>query len=262
MQNNLAYYPTTLSRKAITLVAHGLNMKPAGMLAIIQWLNEQGSDVYLVKLSGHHEQSIHIKHVTPTMWEEEMLHVYTIAKAASIQHNMPLFFVGYSLGALLGQAMILSLKRTNVFDKQILIAPATAVRNRSYVLKLFSFAYKKMMLPSFTPSPYRVHNFLPLTVFEVLFRNERTIVEAQFNTLNIPTLIFIDPKDELISYKKLVKFSRIFQLTNHEIIALDSNLKKRNAHYHHLVVSEGTMGKQNWEMVTQKMIAFLFGAEK
>ena len=259
MQENFEYHPTSLSRKAIALVAHGLNMKPAGMLAITQWLNEQGLDVYLVKLSGHHEQSIHIKHITSTMWEEEMLQVYTIAKTASVQQAVPLFFVGYSLGALLGQAMQLLLKEEQVFDKQILIAPATAVRKRSYVLKLFSFIHKKIMLPSFTPSPYRANNFLPLTAFEVLFKSERNIVEAQFKKMNIPTLIFIDPKDELISYKKLVQLLHLFHLSNYEIVTLDSNLKVRQAHYHHLIVSEGTMGKQNWEMATQKMTAFLFG---
>ena len=147
------------------------------------------------------------------------------------------------------------------FDKQILIAPATAVRSRSYVLKLFSFISKKIMLPSFTPSPYRANNFLPFTAFEVLFRNERRLIDVQYNKLNIPTLIFIDPKDELISYKKLVDYLHRFELTNHEIVVLDSNLRIRQAQYHHLIVREQTMGKENWEMATKRMIAFLFGTE-
>jgi len=261
VQDHVEYYPTPLPKKAITLVAHGLNMKPAGMLAITQWLNNQGADVYLVKLSGHHEHSKHIKHITSTQWEEEMMDAYRIAKEASIERDLPLFFVGYSLGALLGQALLLSLKEDNIFDKQILIAPATAVRNRSYILKLFSYIHKSIMLPSFTPSPYRVNNFLPFTAFEVLFRNERKLIETQFHSSNIPTLIFIDPKDELISYKKLVGYSRRFALTNHEVVVLDSNLRVRQSLYHHLIVSEQTMGRQNWEMVTQRMAAFLFTAK-
>src|SRR3954467_13476217 len=108
VQNNLEYHPTPLPKKSVTLVAHGLNMKPMGMLAITQWLNEQGSDVYLVKLSGHHEHSVHIKDITSTQWEEEMTDVYSIAKDRSIKNGVPLFFVGYSLGALLGQAIMLS----------------------------------------------------------------------------------------------------------------------------------------------------------
>src|SRR3954454_6758816 len=100
MQANLEYHPTPFLLNAVTLVAHGLNMKPAGMLAITQWLNEQGSDVYLVKLSGHHEDSIHIKNITSTQWEEEMMHAYAITKEALVKSGVPLFFVGYSLGAL------------------------------------------------------------------------------------------------------------------------------------------------------------------
>jgi len=236
-------------------------MKPAGMLAITQWLNEQGSDVYLVKLSGHYEDSIHIKDITLTLWEEEMMYAYTIAKEASVISGISLFFVGYSLGALLGQALMLSLKEDTIFDKQILIAPAIAVRSRSYALKLFSFIHKRIPLPSFTPSPYRANNFLPFTAFEVLFRNERKLIEAKYQALNIPTLIFIDPKDELISYKKLVDNWRRFELTNHEIVVLDSNLRVRQSLYHHLIVSEETMGKENWEMVTGRMAGFLFTAK-
>ena len=258
VQNNVAYYPTALLKKAITLVAHGLNMKPAGMLPITQWLNEGGSDVYLVKLSGHHEDSIHIRKINSTLWEQEMLYAYTIAKEKANKYNLPLYFVGYSLGALLGQAIGLSLKDTKTFDKQILIAPATAVRRRSYVLKLFSFIHKKILFPSFTPSPYRANNFLPFAAFEVLFNNEKKLIEAQYHTLNIPTLIFIDPKDELISYKKLVKLLRLFNLSNYEIITLDSNLKVRKSKYHHLIVSEETMGTQNWELATKRMAQFLF----
>lgn len=258
MQQHIAYYPTTLTKKAVTLVAHGLNMKPVGMLAITQWLNEQGSDVYLVQLSGHHTASIHIKNITSSLWEEEMQDAYTIAKAASTTYKIPFFFVGYSLGALLGQALILFFKDAKTFDKQILIAPATAVRSRSYALKLFGFIHKKIMLPSFTPSPYRANNFLPFTAFEVLFKNEKRLTEAHYHPLNIPTLIFIDPKDELISYKKLVKIKQLFNLSNYEIIALDSKPGNRKTVYHHLIVSEQTMGKQNWEKTIKRMAAFLF----
>lgn len=261
MHNHIAYYPASLSAKAIILVAHGLNMKPEGMLAITQWLNGQGADVYLVKLSGHFENSIPIKNITPTLWEEEMLNAYQLAKEASIKSSLPLFFVGYSLGALLGQAMMLASQEVIHFDKQVLIAPATAIRWRGYLIKYLFFLNKKLMLPSYTPSPYRANNFLPLTAFEVLFKNEKNIIKTKFNKLNIPTLILIDPKDELVSYRRLVKFSSMFNLTNYEIMVLDNNLKARKQKYHHLIVSEETMGKQNWEMATKRIAAFLFNGE-
>ncbi len=256
MQHNIEYYPAYSTKKAIALVAHGLNMKPAGMLAIAQWLTAQGTDVYLVKLSGHFEEAVPITQITTTLWEAEMLHAYQVAKQAAIENAVPLYFVGYSLGALLGQVLIASKEAR--FDKQILMAPATAIRTRSYVIKWLFFLNKKWLLPSYTPSPYRANNFLPLAAYEVVFRNEKNIMKTRFDTLNIPTLLFIDPKDELISYKKLVHYARLFNLSNYQIITLDSNLKKRISKFHHLVVSEETMGKENWAMATAKMAAFLF----
>jgi esterase/lipase len=196
------------------------------------------------------------------VWEEEMHHAYTIAKGAANNNNVPLFFIGYSLGALLGQALMCTSAEPCGFDKQVLMAPATAIRSRGYIIKHLFFLRKKLMLPSFSPQLYRANNFLPLTVYEILFRNEQQILAAQFSKLNIPTLVFIDPEDELISYKKLVNFVQTFKLTNYEIITLDSNLQSRYGRFHHLVVSEHTMGKQNWKMVTGRMATFLFGATK
>ena len=197
------------------MVAHGLNVKPLAMLPLINWLTSHGSDVYLIQLSGHHENGVNIKEVTASIWQNEMLTGYTIAKQASLDHSVPLFFLGYSLGALLGQSMIALSPESTPFDKQVLIAPATTIRRRSYLIKLLFFLGKQKMLPSFTPKEYRVNESLPLRIYQILFREERKVIKAKFNGLNIPTVIFIDPKDELISYKKLIRFKNRFGLTNY-----------------------------------------------
>jgi hypothetical protein len=195
------------------------------------------------------------------MWETDMLQGYTIAQKASIDQSLPLFFLGYSLGALLGQAMISFSQMKVHFDKQVLFAPATAIRRRAHFIKLLFILNEKLMLPSYTPKEYRANSRIPVSVYKILFNNKRNILKTSFNKLNIPTLIFIDPKDELISYKKLAEFSGRFALTNYQLVKLDSDLRARGGKYHHLIINKLTMGENNWEMVTRKMAKFLFHKE-
>jgi esterase/lipase len=77
------YFPTTLEKKAVSLVVHGLNVKPAAMLGLIAWLNAQGSDAYLINLMGHNEKSGQIADVTAELWEKNMQGGYEVANRAS-----------------------------------------------------------------------------------------------------------------------------------------------------------------------------------
>lgn len=255
---DVEYFPTSLQKKAITLVVHGLNVKPRAMTGLIEWLNQQGSDAFLIKLMGHDENATNISDVSSEQWEKDMFNGYEVANKASRESMVPLYFVGYSLGALLGQHMIQFSANDVHFEKQILIAPATAIRSRSHMLKLLFFLDEKKELPSYTPEVYRANEGLPLKVYKIMFKKEKEVCASRFTKLNIPTLILIDPKDELISYRKLKRFERKFSLTQHEIIILDSDLKARGGQYHHLIINEATMGKQNWKRVTEKLKYFLF----
>lgn len=253
----MAYHPALRPLKtAVTLVTHGLNLKPEAMLFLIHWLTEQGSDVYLVQLSGHRKAGMDIEDVTSSVWQREMLEGYKIAKQASLQNSVPLFFLGYSLGALLGQSMI-SLSETDApFEKQILIAPATAIRLRSYLVKLLFPFGRRFRLPSYTPKEYRVNESLPLHIYDLLFTEENRVVTSGFSQSNIPTLVIIDPKDELVSYKRLKKRINRFSLSDYRLLVLDRQLKNRG--YHHLIIDEETMGKKNWGMVVDEFNKFLF----
>lgn len=256
--SDVAYFPTSLPKKAVTLVVHGLNVKPTAMLGLIEWFNQQGSDAYLISLMGHTEKGGKIGDVTAEQWEKNMLDGYDVANKASRESSSPLYFIGYSVGALLGQDMIQLAERKIHFEKQILIAPSTAIRSRSHVLKLLFFLSQKKTLPSYTPEAYRANERLPLKVYKIMFKKEKALYSSRFTKVNIPTLILIDPKDELISYRKLKRLKKKFSLTNHEIVTLDSDLKARGGEYHHLIINEATMGVQNWKMVTARLKDFLF----
>jgi esterase/lipase len=258
LNSSTEFYNTASPKKAITLVVHGLNVRPAAMLDLVKWLNEQGSDAYLVKLSGHHANSVNAAEITATVWQSEMISAYNLAKKASFDNLVPLFFLGYSLGGLLGPGMMCLGGGIYKFDRQLLFAPAIGIRTRSHLVKLSFFLDERRKLPSYTPKEYRANKGLPIRFYKIMFRQEKMLRKNRFMHVNIPTLVFIDPADELISHRKLSKLSRRFQLTNFRFILLDSDLTDRETKYHHLIINERTMGEKNWKVVTREMSKFLF----
>ncbi len=251
------YYPATVAKKAIILVIHGLNVRPDAMLPIIDWLNGQGCDACLVKLAGHHENSIPLHEVNLAAWEVSIRKGYDYAKNIATKNTLPLVFLGYSLGALLGQVMISKADKPLVFDRQILLAPATALRRRANLVRFFFFL-NNWTLPSFTPTAYRANNRLPVSIYKLIFEMNGELRRNRCYKLNIPTLIFIDPKDELISYSQLSRLCIRYALSRHELVQLDSKMIAGERLYHHLIISEKVAGKKNWELMTRKMQCFIF----
>ncbi|HEX2534849.1 MAG TPA: alpha/beta fold hydrolase [Chitinophagaceae bacterium] len=258
MEPAITFYPASLpQRTAVTLVVHGLNLKPSAMLPLVHWLSCRGSEVYLVHLSGHGEGSREMKEVTPGLWAGEMQEGYDRARRAAAESGVPLYFLGYSLGALLGQSMIAGQQEGAAFDKQVLVAPAIGIRRHAYALRLLFPLGGKRTLPSFTPVGYRANPSLPLSVYRILFDEERKVLRSGFGPLRIPTLVVMDPRDELVSYRRWQQIA-YNHLSSCRLLSLDPNLEGRNHRYHHLVIDERTMGKANWERFTGALDGFLF----
>lgn len=256
IQSNTEFYPTTQKKRGIVIVAHGLNVKPTAMLSLIGWFNTHGCDCFLPRFSGHYENPSDTAGITVKVWQKEMINGYEAAKEAAGQHNIPLFFLGYSLGGLLGVDLVLSAGNDVAISKQVLLAPAIAVRNTASLLKLF-FWWNSLYLPSFTPAKYRANKSLSINAYKTMFRIVSNITQAKARLI-IPTLAVVDTMDELISTKKLVNFLDKFADGHYELLRLDSEMKNRQGGYHHLIINKETMGEANWKLFTEKMKAFLF----
>lgn len=226
------------------------------MLPLIELVTGQGSDVYLVCLRGHGLNDGDGNKITAPVWQNQVVAAYQIAREAANRLFVPLYLMGYSLGALLGQSALLPAGGATHFDKQVLLAPATAIRRRCYLLKVFIFMGFPSRVPSFSPRAYRVHPFLPLNFYRILFAEEQKLLRA--GPLNQPTLVLIDPADELISLRKLKKQIQRFGLSRYKVVVLNKSRKGRTGTYHHLILDEATMGKENWEKAKKEIITFLF----
>jgi alpha-beta hydrolase superfamily lysophospholipase len=91
------------------------------MLPVVQWLNRQNIALTWCLLSGHYAGGTPLQNVTASVWQQEVLAGYAAAKKAAGEKAVPLFFVGYSLGGLLGQSVLVLPAHSPPFDRQILI---------------------------------------------------------------------------------------------------------------------------------------------
>ncbi len=250
---NPAFFFTGKAPRAVVLTAHGLNTRPGIMLPLITWLQEKGCDAFLLKLYGHHEGSGPFAELQEGRWQQEFEAGYRQARERARALRVPLYFIGYSLGALVGQYAMFSEPGRVSFDKQVLLAPAIALRSRTYLLKGLFFLPGSWAIPSKAPDGYRANRRTPLQAYKILFAQQRRIRNGCFQHLNIPSLIIVDPQDELISLRKLRKYKAEFGLDNYHILELDP---EEGASYHHLIVDEWSMGRGNWKVARAAMGRF------
>jgi esterase/lipase len=225
------------------------------MLSLIAWFNEHDCDCILVRFSGHYEESADTANITVDAWQQDMRNGYEFAKSVAGEHKIPLFLLGYSLGGLLGMNLVLFSGETGI-SKQVLLAPAVAIRDTAGILKLL-FWWKSLYLPSFTPEKFRANKRLSITAYKTMFSIVSKILNSKAITTT-STLVFIDSMDELISTKKLFRFLNRFIAGHYELVALDSDMKNRSGGYHHLIIDQETMGAANWKLFTARLKDFLF----
>ena len=82
-------------------------------------------------------------------------------------------------------------------------------------------------------------------LFDAITHFERNISER----LNVPTVIFIDMKDEFISYQKLKDMIDQNKLNRWEIhnVQKDDNVVKNTTH--HLIIDEDSTSKNLWGQI-------------
>ena len=123
---------------ALARIIHGLNQKPEKMGAIISILNQESIDVLNLSLRGHGDNYVmegrqnhddqrlaSFRKKTYELWSNEVYRAYRQVRLRGELKKVPVFFLGYSLGGLLGCDLLVSHPEVR-FDRMVLFAPAVA----------------------------------------------------------------------------------------------------------------------------------------
>lgn len=252
----------------VALVIHGLNGRPDKMESIIAEMTAAGIDCLNLSLRGHGENYSQLnntdseearmqafKSVSYRLWRTETYQAYQQVKKRSNRYGTCLFFVGFSMGGLLGVDLFTSNPYIK-FDKMVLFAPALQMHNRNYLLKTMS-PFPELVVPSVAPGSYRANKGTPMAAYNALFEASKHFKKNLDPKINVPTVVFIDEQDELISFSGLQKMIRNQKLDQWKIHPVKKDNTVTEIEMHHIIVDEASVGKQMWREIVDTTITHL-----
>lgn len=255
-------------RRGVALVVHGLNLRPEKMMTIIICLNRIGIDVLNVSLRGHGDNYLANKTISEgearlesfrtvdyTLWLREVSHGYDKAKARARRKNIPFYFVGYSLGGLLGCNLSLAASQKS-FDVMILFAPALNVKAEAYLLKAM-MPFPDMVIDSLSPPSYRANPGTPMAAYKALFEAIDDLERNMSQALNRPTLLLIDENDEFISLDGIRDIIKKYKLDQWQLRIVRKDPVIADDVSRHLIIDQDGVGETTWKQITDEMIHFL-----
>lgn len=256
-QTSKEYLPQSDKVTGVAMVVHGLNLKPSKMASFSQYLNDLGFYVLQVSLSGHRGNLQEQKDIQWKTWMKQMDQHLCYLKAKSDFYKAPMINLSFSLGALVSMGKINELDK-NPFTKQIFLAPATWIHWFGKVPGWLSFMGGKIGLPSKNLEEYRAEDTTSLNCYKAMDEGRKHLEEIRSKNFNIPTLLIIDPDDELVSLKKTKKFLNHYKLNDFWKVFLVSNKDTElEKSYHHLIIDEKSLGKKEWQRLLERLSSFL-----
>ena len=259
--------PDTAAR-GVALVVHGLNLNPDRMVNLIRVLNTSGIGAMRLSLAGHGDNFQPVPGLDPAearmetfktvsyrMWSQDFLQAYRKARQLKHELRVPLFLVADSYGALLALALTLSEPDVD-FDRMILFAPAISLKKRNFIVRLLS-PFPRLVIPSFSPGFYRANRGTPQAAYAVVFETLARFETSIGPKINIATLVFIDPGDELVSFDGLRQLVRKHRLDRWRIHRLTKDQENAATKIHHLIIDPASVGQSTWNRMVRAMLSHL-----
>jgi esterase/lipase len=195
------------------------------------------------------------KTVSYEYWIKETHRAYGLAGNRSHEKQVPLFLIGFSLGGLMGATLFASYPDV-YFNRMVLLAPALHVYTINYLAKLLS-PFPRLVIPSFFIKSYCSNRGTPVAAYNALFKAIEHFKKNMGQKLNVPTLIFLDTKDEFVSYRKLKQIIKNEGLHQWKLHPVKKNTTGVNGKMHHLIIDESSIGKDAWNKMRGLIIHHL-----
>jgi hypothetical protein len=248
---------------AVALVIHGLNINPVCMDPLIRELNECGVATLGCALSGHGPNYLPISNVTEgkarlawlgrvsyKLWRDETAAAARVAAQQAERLGVPLVLAAFSLGALIGCTAALHCADIR-FAKLVLFAPALRIHRRSYFLRLLA-RWPQLVIPSATPATYRANPGTTIAAYNALYAAQGDCERLIGPQLNVPSLVLVDPADEMVSSAGLQQLVAQRNLTRWQVQHVHKT-KGATTRYHHLLIDQESVGVAAWRSMMAHM---------
>ncbi len=241
--------------KALIVLVHGLNLKPEKMDDWAQVLMQRGALILRVGLKGHEGSLEDMQEVHAFDWQQDFREAMLKAYKKSLDLDIPIYFLGFSLGALVGIDWLEHTSDEHIsFKKMVLIAPALSLPWYSkQAVKFLSFFNKKTILPSRSPKNYRAQSGTSVSAYEALISLKEAVDKAAYKKSNVSTLVIMDKDDELISLEDIKKLINEHRLNNWSTEVVNNKFAHENYGFRHLLVDEESVGADLWGQITSRV---------
>jgi pimeloyl-ACP methyl ester carboxylesterase len=249
--------------RAVAVLVHGLNLNPAAMQDIATALLAANIEVLSVSLSGHADgldeqgRLVQLSEADFSVWQNDVRNGVLEAARRSGQRQIPLYLVGFSLGGLLSADYLAQFAHNDAvnIERMVLFAPAITLRWSSWLLYPLQ-SFPDVVLPSAAPEAYRANDFAPVSAYLALYAGVRQFREAVDQRLNIPVLLFMHPRDELVSDNGLREFISEFELDRWRYVDVQKSRDSATV-LNHLIIGPHSLGTEAWERLRLQMLEFL-----
>jgi esterase/lipase len=235
------------SSRPRVLLIHGLNNNHSGFAPLKLEIEKLGFECLMITLPGHgtdrnEARSLSVAFKSFQRELKDLIHENT-------------YVVAFSQGGLYLQLWLES--ESKILPKaQVLLAPALFINYQNRLEKLVSFLPSFGFILSQTPKKLRLYQRLFVWEYRTLFEAIKKF-QSQDLAFRIPTMVLVDPQDELIDAKKL-----------------ETELKKRNSenfefHYvnrleipapglgkHHVLFHPDYFNNQEWKQLILRIKSF------
>jgi esterase/lipase len=219
---------------------HGLNNNPESFAPFITHFKEMGFKTELIILPGHGEN----RHEAKSLDEA----LKTFNNSMKSLENTPYIAIAFSQGALYLQLWLQNNKHHRPL-KQVLLAPALAIYRHEIIRMLLKVLPSSFIIKSFSPKKFRRYEILRASEYNILIQGIDSY-SPNPSGFEIPTLVMVDPKDELIKVRKL-------RAMLNDITLVERPYLNKGIGCHHIIFHPDYYRKEDWKKFTRKIETFL-----
>lgn len=230
------------------IILHGLNNNLESFYPLKERFESYGFDAHLVALPGHAEDRHEIKTF------QEAFNSFDQNMKKLVQD--PYVILAFSTGAMYFQLWL----EKNLSPKpkaQVLLAPALFLRRLPLFEKIARTLPASLFILSQTPKSLRRYKLFYIWEYRILFEGIKKYLGLK-TKLKIPTLLIMDPKDELIdptASKKEFEARDPGGFFEMKLIERDYLKKKRPGKYH-IIFHPDYLSPDHWAQINHDIHEF------
>jgi pimeloyl-ACP methyl ester carboxylesterase len=225
------------------ILIHGLNNNLQAFSPLMDRFKSLGYECHLICLPGHGEIREEARELNNAF--------NCFDRNITPLTDRPYFIIAFSHGALYTQLWLEKRPDRRPLG-QILLAPAFYIKRHSVTEFLMNKLPAFFLIKSIAPKALRKYSALRVWEYRILLRGMKSFQKLR-SPFKIPTLILVDPLDELLDTKLLEE--KVQSKTNF-VLWPRKNLKKGMG-CHHIIFHPDYFEKEDWDKFIKKICEFI-----